>query len=90
MTAAAAGDDTDSRAGHIHAERYDSDVLHHESMITAAHISRRVTYSEFDQPFEDFEATDDEEYAEEMAYLLAQVFIVYMGLSIICFHFLIL
>lgn len=78
--------DTDSHAGHIDAERAYSDVPGHiDALIAAAHISRRATYGEFEQPFGDYDCADDEAYAEEMAYLLAQVGDVYFCVALYCY-----
>jgi hypothetical protein len=66
--------DTDSRAGRIDVERADSDM---PLRTPGAAISRRGTaaYAEYEQPFENVvsDGEEDEEYAQEMAYLLEQV-----------------
>ncbi len=64
----------DNHSQVIEADRADSDMpLHTDSSVG---IKRRQTYAEFEHPLEgeDFEDdADEEEYAGEMAYLLAQV-----------------
>jgi hypothetical protein len=69
--------DTDSRAGRIDVERADSDMPLHTAGGASARFSRRGTaaYAEYEQPFENVvsDGEEDEEYAQEMAYLLEQV-----------------
>lgn len=62
----------------IEAERADSDMpMHADALITAAHLRRRQTYADIEHPLEDCDDdAGEEEYAEEMAYLLAQVSVV--------------
>lgn len=66
--------------------------MHSDSLVTAAHLKRRQTYAEFEHPLEegdDFEDADEEEYAGEMAYLLAQVCISFLSFVAFLYFFMI-
>lgn len=68
--------DNDSRTGKIDAERADSDMPLRtlDALITSSKANRRASYTDYDQPYEEYVLeSEDAEYEEEMAYLLAQV-----------------